>query len=117
MRKAEVARCGQKHKIHGLHWLAIFCAKAGLMKYRNFGTSSKQNPDPTVGCRELARLRPLTQKPLVAIGGIHLENVAQVFEAGADSVAIISGLLSDPNQIRQTTELWLKTLHHLPIRN
>lgn len=82
-----------------------------------FGTSSKENQDPTVGCRELARLRPLTQKPLVAIGGIHLHNVAEVFEAGADSVAIISGLLSDPKQIRQTTELWLKTLHHLRARN
>lgn len=82
-----------------------------------FGTASKENPDPTVGCQELGRLRPLTQKPLVAIGGIHLQNVAEVFEAGADSVAIISGLLSDPNQIRQTTELWLKTLHRLPARN
>ena len=82
-----------------------------------FGTSSKENPDPTVGCAELARIRPLTQKPVVAIGGIHLQNVAQVFEAGADSVAIISGLLSDPNHIRETTEKWLKTLNRLPIRN
>ncbi len=82
-----------------------------------FGTSSKENPDPTVGCPELARLRPLTPKPVVAIGGIHLQNVAQVFEAGADSVAIISGLLSDPNHIRQTIELWLNTLHRLPAHN
>lgn len=82
-----------------------------------FETSSKENPDPTVGCPELARLRPLTSKPVVAIGGIHLQNVAQVFEAGADSVAIISGLLSDPNHIRQTTELWLNTLNRLPAHN
>ncbi len=82
-----------------------------------FGTTSKENPDPMVGSQELARLRPLTEKPLVAIGGIHLQNVAEVFEAGADSVAIISGLLSDPNHIRQTTELWLNTLHRLPARS
>jgi len=58
-----------------------------------FGTVSKENPDPTVGIVELARLRPLSAKPLVAIGGITRENAAQAFEAGADSVAIISNFL------------------------
>jgi thiamine-phosphate pyrophosphorylase len=57
-----------------------------------FATTSKQNPDPVVGLDRLRALRKLTQKPLVAIGGITLESAPQVFEAGADSVAIISGL-------------------------
>src|SRR5262249_19048489 len=35
-----------------------------------FGTASKLNPDPTVGIAEMKRLRALTPKPLVAIGGI-----------------------------------------------
>lgn len=82
-----------------------------------FGTASKANPDPVVGLSELARLRPLTPKPLVAIGGITLDNAPSVIAAGADSVAIISGLLSDPNQIRHTTEQWLKTLNSLPPRS
>ena len=60
-----------------------------------FGTASKENPDPTVGIEELARLRPLTSKPLVAIGGITLSNARDVFEAGADSVAVISDLVAD----------------------
>lgn len=60
-----------------------------------FGTASKENPDPTVGVEELARLRSLTDKPLVAIGGITRANVRQVFEAGADSVAVISDLVAD----------------------
>ena len=60
-----------------------------------FGTTSKDNPDPTVGLDELARLRSLTSKPLVAIGGITRANARQVLEAGADSVAVISDLLAD----------------------
>jgi len=32
--------------------------------------------------------------PLVAIGGISIKNASEVFAAGADSVALISGLLS-----------------------
>ena len=80
-----------------------------------FGTQSKENPDPVVGLEELRRLRPLTEKPLVAIGGITLLNVMEVIGAGADCVAIISGLLSDPQRIRETTERWLKQLNTFPI--
>jgi thiamine-phosphate pyrophosphorylase len=58
-----------------------------------FATASKRNPDPVVGVEEIGRLRPLLEKPLVAIGGITLENAAAVIRAGADSVAVIAGLL------------------------
>jgi len=60
-----------------------------------FATGSKQNPDPVVGLDRLRALRPLTLKPLVAIGGITRELAPKVFEAGADSVAIIGDLLPD----------------------
>ena len=65
-----------------------------------FGTSSKANPDPVVGLELLRNVRGLTSKPIVAIGGITLERAASVIEAGADSVAVISGILSptDPAQ-------------------
>jgi thiamine-phosphate pyrophosphorylase len=65
-----------------------------------FGTSSKANPDPDVGLAFLRRVRGLTEKPIVAIGGITLERAAAAIEAGADSVAVISGILSaaDPAQ-------------------
>jgi thiamine-phosphate pyrophosphorylase len=62
-----------------------------------FGTTSKANPDPVVGTELIRRLRPLTDKPIVAIGGIRLENAAEVIEAGADSVAVISDILSAPD--------------------
>jgi thiamine-phosphate pyrophosphorylase len=59
-----------------------------------FPTTTKENPDPVVGIELLRAARPLTRKPIVAIGGITLETAAEVFRAGADSVAVISDLLS-----------------------
>lgn len=63
-----------------------------------FNTTSKDNPDPVIGLEGIKRARALTQKPLVAIGGITLENCRSVIEAGADSVAVISDLLPDPRK-------------------
>ena len=77
-----------------------------------FGTASKENPDPVVGVELFAACRSLTAKPLVAIGGITRRNVAAVFRAGADSVAIIGDLLPevcDKQRIRERAEEWLKT--------
>jgi thiamine-phosphate pyrophosphorylase len=58
-----------------------------------FGTASKSNPDPVVGVEELRRLRPIADRPLVAIGGITRENAASVLAAGASAVAVIGDLL------------------------
>lgn len=57
-----------------------------------YGTSSKERADPVVGISELARLRSLSDKPVVAIGGITLERALEAWHAGADSVAIIGDL-------------------------
>ena len=72
-----------------------------------FSTSSKTNPDPLVGLEGVRRARLLTQKPLVAIGGITRANAAAVIEAGADSVAVISDLLRDP---RKSAEEFFRVL-------
>jgi thiamine-phosphate pyrophosphorylase len=61
-----------------------------------YTTSTKANPAPVVGVDFLRRVRPLTDKPIVAIGGITLERAAAAVEAGADCVAVISGILSAP---------------------
>jgi thiamine-phosphate pyrophosphorylase len=75
-----------------------------------FVTGSKRNPDPVVGLEQLQHLRSLIEKPLVAIGGITLQNAAQVFGAGADSIAIIAGLFPDPSSaqsLRKRMEAWI----------
>jgi thiamine-phosphate pyrophosphorylase len=72
-----------------------------------FGTASKENPDPLVGIDELRRLRPLTDRPLVAIGGITRANAQSVLAAGADSVAIIGDLFAENGNLRARTEEWV----------
>jgi thiamine-phosphate pyrophosphorylase len=76
-----------------------------------FATSSKEKPDPVVGLDGLRRVRERTgDLPLVAIGGITLENAREVLAAGADSVAVIGALLSRPEQITSRTRAFLDHL-------
>ena len=72
-----------------------------------FSTASKANPDPVVGLEGVRQARALTQKPLVAIGGINRANCRSVIEAGADSVAVISDLMREP---RKSAEDFLRIL-------
>jgi thiamine-phosphate pyrophosphorylase len=84
-----------------------------------FGTASKANPDPSVGLEGLRKLRPLTKRPLVAIGGITRENAGLVLEAGADSVAVIGDLFPEDGDIRSRVKEWLAVTEHTapPLRD
>jgi len=71
-----------------------------------FATISKDKPDPVIGLEGVRRARANSRKPLVAIGGVTLQNCHSVIEAGADSVAVISELLPDPRKV--TAQFLLK---------
>jgi thiamine-phosphate pyrophosphorylase len=74
-----------------------------------FPTASKHEPDPVIGVEEVRHCRALVDKPLVAIGGITLENALAVLRAGADSVAVIAGLLpsrATARSLRERMEQW-----------
>jgi thiamine-phosphate pyrophosphorylase len=58
-----------------------------------FSTSTKVNPDPVVGTEFIRQVRRLTDKAIVAIGGITLDRATGVIEAGADAVAVGSDIL------------------------
>jgi thiamine-phosphate pyrophosphorylase len=76
-----------------------------------FAPASKQNSDPVVGADQLRFCRTLLDRPLVAIGGITLENAAGVLRAGADSVAILSGMIPQSaslSALRARMEQWLQ---------
>jgi thiamine-phosphate pyrophosphorylase len=73
-----------------------------------YDTSTKPDPSPVVGLQGLTRACRISVKPVVAIGGISQERVAQVLEAGAASAAIISALMKAKNLARQMEEM-LKT--------
>jgi len=74
-----------------------------------FATTSKANPDPVIGTEFVRRVRDLSDKPIVAIGGITLENAASVIQAGADCVAVISDILRVQNR-GQRAKQYLETL-------
>jgi thiamine-phosphate pyrophosphorylase len=62
-----------------------------------FPTASKGNPGPVVGPELLRAARALTDRPLVAIGGIDATRAALAIAAGADGVAVISALADAPD--------------------
>lgn len=72
-----------------------------------FPTSSKENPDAVVGLEGLRRVRSIYPGPLVAIGGITLENCREVWQAGADSIAVISALLAAPDPVEEARKFLL----------
>jgi thiamine-phosphate pyrophosphorylase len=55
----------------------------------------------------LRAARQLTRKPLVAIGGVTVESAAEVFAAGADSVAVIKDLARAGNGLRERVREYL----------
>jgi len=75
-----------------------------------FGTVTKENPDPTVGLDDFRRLRPLSKRPLVAIGGITRANAMQAIEAGADSVSVIGDLFPEGGNIQARIKEYLSLL-------
>lgn len=69
-----------------------------------FTTKTKTNPEKEVGPEGLKTAREAVGDfPLVAIGGINSQNYSEVLQAGANSAAIISDLLSDAGKISEKT--------------
>ena len=75
-----------------------------------FATGTKLDAEPVVGLEGVRRARGLTSKPLVAIGGITRENCRSVIEAGADSVAVISGLIAPGETVEKVARDFLAIL-------
>ena len=76
-----------------------------------FATTTKSDTAPVLGLDGLRTVRQaIGTFPLVAIGGITHGNASKVIEAGADSVAVISALLSNPTRISDATHSFLQDL-------
>jgi thiamine-phosphate pyrophosphorylase len=72
-----------------------------------FPTSTKTDADPVIGLDGLREICACASRPVVAIGGITMENARDVFACGAASVAVISDLLKCSDVARRTEE-WLR---------
>jgi len=74
-----------------------------------YGTSTKLDGTPPIGLTGLAAVVQAVSIPVVAIGGITLENAAATIQAGAAGVAVISAVVgaADPEA---TTRLLRKNI-------
>ncbi|MEE9153373.1 MAG: thiamine phosphate synthase [candidate division NC10 bacterium] len=72
-------------------------AEAAGADYIGFGpvfpTGTKTGTRPVVGLEGIRMVRAVVRIPVMGIGGITLERVADVIEAGADGVAVISAIV------------------------
>jgi len=76
-----------------------------------FATTTKSDTAPVLGVEGLRTVRQAVGAfPLVAIGGITHANARDIIAAGADSVAVISALVSNPTNITDATRNLLQDL-------
>ncbi len=71
-----------------------------------YETKLKIMPWAPQGLQRLTEWKALAKRPLVAIGGITLERAPAVFEAGADSIAVVTDVVAHPEPGRRTRD-WL----------
>jgi thiamine-phosphate pyrophosphorylase len=74
-----------------------------------YHTPSKMKYGEPIGIETLRNIKAKISIPVFAIGGMKLDNVAEVKEAGADGVALISAILT-AGHIKETTEEFLRLL-------
>lgn len=70
-----------------------------------FATQTKENAGPGHGLAILRTIRDTLTIPVLAIGGIGLHNVRDVFDAGADGVAVVSAVVGKDDIAAATAEL------------
>jgi len=70
-----------------------------------FATGSKADAGPGHGLFLLSEIRRSVAIPVIAIGGIGLQNVREVIHAGADGIAVISAVVSAPDITGAAREL------------
>jgi thiamine-phosphate pyrophosphorylase len=75
-----------------------------------FATGTKLDAAAVIGLEGVRRVRALTTKPIVAIGGITRGNARRVIDAGADSVAVISALIVEGESVEKVTRDFLDVL-------
>ena len=83
---------------HNLRQVEEANRKKEFLDYIGFGpvfpTTTKENPDPVTGTELLCRAVELSELPVVAIGGIFKENVAEVASCRPAGIAVVRAVFS-----------------------
>jgi len=82
--------------VHDLTQARAACAQRPdyLLAGPVFATATKPDSGEPLGLERLAGIALAVDIPVVAIGGITIDNVAQVFQAGAAGAAVVSAVVS-----------------------
>jgi thiamine-phosphate pyrophosphorylase len=72
-----------------------------------YETKLKAMPWAPQGLARIGEWKALAKRPLVAIGGITLERAPAVFAAGADSIAVVTDIVANPEPENRVRD-WLK---------
>ncbi len=70
-----------------------------------FATPTKPDHQEPMGVEKLKKLVSIAKVPAVAIGGINIDNVEQVFRTGVDGVCVVSAIMGAPNPEEATRRL------------
>jgi thiamine-phosphate pyrophosphorylase len=70
-----------------------------------FPTTTKEDATAPIGTEELGRICRDARTPVVAIGGIGLQTLPRVIEAGAAGAAVVSAITRAPDMTGATREL------------
>ena len=82
-----------------------------------FSTKSKADTAPEVGLAGVRAVKEIVGEiPVVAIGGITEQRIPEVLAAGADSVALISAILTQPAHIQATARRLVETTNRFVLR-
>lgn len=74
-----------------------------------YHTPSKAQYGKPIGIDTLRKVKSMVSIPVFAIGGIKLDKVREVTNAGADGVAVISAILASED-VKETTQEFLRLL-------
>jgi hydroxymethylpyrimidine kinase/phosphomethylpyrimidine kinase/thiamine-phosphate diphosphorylase len=96
-----------KAEAHGADYIAI-----GSI----FPTATKDSTT-LVGLKTLEKVRRAVRIPVVAIGGITPEGAFEALDAGADAIAVISGIMADADPARAAKEYSLIFNRNKPAPN
>lgn len=70
-----------------------------------YDTQTKPNAGPPIGPHTIAEVKAAVSIPVIAIGGIHIEQVAECRSFGADAVAVISAVTGEDDMVEATSRL------------
>lgn len=70
-----------------------------------FTTPSKADAGEGHGLEMLRSIKDAVKIPVIAIGGMNKDNIPDVIEAGADGIAVISAVVSQPDIVKAARDL------------